>query len=79
MNNQNILEKVGANVRSWREAHGLSVYALAKESGVPQTTIKSLEGAKNAVSFIVLLRISKALGVGLSELVEGCLNEEDFK
>ncbi len=59
---------IGAAVRAAREAHGLTWYALAQRSGVPnQATIRDIEQGKD-VKVSNLRAVAQALGLEL-ELV----------
>lgn len=52
-----------------RKARGLSVYALAKRSGVTQSYLWRLEhGDRDNPSIAVLQKIADALGVGITDL-----------
>ena len=50
-----------------REKQGLSMNALARMSGVPQSSISEIEAGKRQPSFDSVQRICLALGVSLSD------------
>ncbi|MDK2895286.1 MAG: hypothetical protein PWQ98_1413 [Moorella sp. (in: firmicutes)] len=47
-----------------------SLTRLAKESGVSQTYISELEAGKSAPTIPIVMKLAKALGVSVSELLE---------
>jgi transcriptional regulator with XRE-family HTH domain len=65
------LKKLGARVRKLREERGLSQESLAWEAGIHYNHLSSIERGIANPSFLVLLAISRELGVRVSELVQG--------
>jgi transcriptional regulator with XRE-family HTH domain len=65
---KNTLIKLGTSVRKFRLSKGMSQEKLGSISGIDRTYISSLERGKRNPSFLVLLRIVKALEVELSDL-----------
>lgn len=63
------LQTVGQNVRAVREAIGLTKSALAEAAGVDRATVGDLEAGRQNPSVIVLLKISRALGVPIHHLL----------
>ncbi|MBL4688963.1 MAG: helix-turn-helix transcriptional regulator [Nannocystaceae bacterium] len=60
---------LGANVRSLREARGLTQQQIAKLAGVPRPTWANLESGAANPTLAVLVRVAAALQVSLEELV----------
>jgi len=61
---------LGEQIRDIRTALGWSQFRLAEKAGVSQSAIGDIEsGRRNNPSIKTLWRISKALGVSLSELL----------
>lgn len=61
---------VGQNVRRYREASGLSQYALAERAGVHRNTVANLElGSLRSLNLETLEQIARALGVGVDDLL----------
>lgn len=57
-------------LRKLREMKNWSQTRLAKESGVSQTYISELEAGKSAPTIPIVMKLAKALGVSVSELLE---------
>jgi transcriptional regulator with XRE-family HTH domain len=62
--------RLAANLKQLREGRGLSQKALAEQSGVPRPTIAHLEAGQANPTLSVALRVARALGIRLDELVE---------
>jgi transcriptional regulator with XRE-family HTH domain len=64
-------QRIGAEVKSRREALGLSAYTLAKAAGVTDQTILNLEQGlcPNGPWAATLMRIAVRFGTTFSELV----------
>jgi transcriptional regulator with XRE-family HTH domain len=64
-------QRIGARVKRWREARGLSQLALAKRAKVTQSYISELEagikGRRPGVA--VLQRLARALDLPVTELL----------
>lgn len=58
------------NLKSLREAQGLSQASLAELSGVPRPTIAHLESGQANPTLHVVLRVARALGVSVDGLVD---------
>jgi transcriptional regulator with XRE-family HTH domain len=54
-----------------REARGLSQEALADRAGLHRTYIGGIERGERNVSFLNIIKLSKALGIRLDELMRG--------
>ena len=65
-------EKLGENIRTLREAKGLSPEVLADRAKVSVSFITILEGGRGAErpSPVILQRIARVLGVPLNKLTE---------
>lgn len=61
---------LGSRLRAVRERAGLSQRALAKKTGVPNSTISLIEAGKTNPSVGALRRILDGIPVGLSEFFE---------
>lgn len=58
------------NVKTIREAHGLSQKRLANMSGVSQAHISDIETGNKNPTIGILERIARALGVSVSVLID---------
>lgn len=67
---RDFLSLVGARVRTAREELRWSQERLAFESGLHRTYLSQLELGLRNPSICVALRIAKALGISLSDLIE---------
>jgi hypothetical protein len=61
---------VGANLRAWRQARGLSQEAFADVLGVHRTYMGSVERGERNLTLQTLERIAQQLGVEVRELLE---------
>ena len=62
---------LGARLRTARQEAGLSMRALARESGVSQPFLSMVERGQSAPSISTLYRIAAALGIAPVELMAG--------
>jgi len=62
--------RLAQNLKQLRESRDLSQKALAEQSGVPRPTIAHLESGQANPTLSVALRVARALGIRLDELVE---------
>jgi transcriptional regulator with XRE-family HTH domain len=62
--------RLAANLKRMREARDLSQKALAEHSGVPRPTIAHLEAGQANPTLSVVLRVARALGITIDQLVE---------
>ena len=72
-------DAIGKRLKRLRAMRGLTIRALAKQAGVPQSTISQVEAGHRAGAGLRLdtaKRISWALGVGL-EALAGPYHEEE--
>lgn len=65
-----VAEAVARTVRSFRAAHGWSLDHLAARSGVSKGVLVALEQGRGNPNLGTLIRISEALGVALTRLVQ---------
>ena len=63
---------IGFNVRKYREALGWTQTKLAEKIGMEQGAISSIECGKHGVSSDTLKLLAHALGIEVSNLMEGC-------
>jgi len=68
--NTKILEKMGKNLKNIRLDKGMTQEVLAEKVGIHPTYVGKLEGGKNNVSVKMLFKISRALGVKLSNIFD---------
>lgn len=69
-NDSRVAEAVARTVRSFRSAHGWSLDQLAARSGVSKGVLVALEQGRGNPNLGTLIRISEALGVALTRLVQ---------
>lgn len=62
---------LGENIRRFREARGLSQEQLAFEAGLDRTYVGGAERGERNLTILSALKISRALNVKLTQLVEG--------
>ncbi|MFD4740639.1 helix-turn-helix transcriptional regulator [Streptomyces virginiae] len=60
---------IGARLREARTVAGLSQERLAEMAGIDRKTVVRLEGGTSDARLTVWLRLARALGVSLAELV----------
>lgn len=65
-----VLQHVSFNVRSLRNAAGMSQSALAERSGVSRRMLVAIEAGEKNVSLTTLDLIAEALGVAFSTLIQ---------
>lgn len=65
------LKLFGEQVRRLRKARGLSQEELAELADMHRNYIGGIERGERNVALLNILRLAKALGVSLSELLEG--------
>lgn len=63
------LREVGPRLRAARRRRDLTLDALARTSGIGASTLSRLESGKRAPNLELLLPITRALGIGLDELM----------
>jgi transcriptional regulator with XRE-family HTH domain len=65
------LKKLGNNIRILRHQKGFSQEQLAELTGLHRTYIGGIERGERNVSILNLIRLSKALDITVSKMVEG--------
>ncbi|MCI0486379.1 MAG: helix-turn-helix domain-containing protein [Blastocatellia bacterium] len=65
------LEKFGDRIRELRKAAGLSQEKLAELAELHRTYVSGVERGERNPSLISIARIARALGVSLSDVMEG--------
>ncbi len=65
-----LLEKFGQKVREERLKQNLSQEELAAKAGVHRTYIGMIERAEKNITLLNIYKISKALGINISKLLE---------
>ncbi|MGI6572392.1 MAG: helix-turn-helix domain-containing protein [Fermentimonas sp.] len=72
MQKKELLVKVGGNIRLIRESKGLTQMDVAAkmEGNIDTSNISRIEQGRTNPTILTLYRISKALGVPLSQLVD---------
>lgn len=68
--NKLILQKFGQKVRSERIKQNLSQEELAAKTGVHRTYIGMIERAEKNITLLNIEKISKALGISISKLLD---------
>jgi len=66
-----INQRIAARVRELRSARGLSLEALAQESGVSRSMISLIERGESSATAVVLEKLAASLGMSLAGLFEG--------
>ena len=66
-----LLVKLGSNIRSLRDAKGLSQEQLALVSNLDRTYIGGVERGERNISILNLCKIASSLNVVVSVLLEG--------
>jgi transcriptional regulator with XRE-family HTH domain len=65
------LALLGENIRRFREQRAISQEQLAFEAGLDRTYVGGAERGERNLTILSALKVSRALNVELSELVEG--------
>lgn len=62
-------KKIGENVRKFRKQRGMTQEKLAEKANLHSVYISQVERADRAITIETLLKITKALGVKLRDVV----------
>ena len=65
------LRRLGRRLRALREEAGLTQVQVAERASIDEKHYQTMESGLSNVTFATLVAVSKALGVTLSELLEG--------
>lgn len=68
--NTKILKNLGISLKHLREQKGYTQEELAEKVGIHPTYVGKLEAGKNNTNVIKLFKISRALGVKLTDIFE---------
>ncbi|MGV8130608.1 MAG: helix-turn-helix domain-containing protein [Candidatus Pacearchaeota archaeon] len=71
LRNNDLILAIGARIRQLREAKGWSMDQLCLECEMEKTQLFRIESGKNNSTISTLSVIAKALGVTISELLNG--------
>ncbi|MEE8556542.1 MAG: XRE family transcriptional regulator [Myxococcota bacterium] len=71
------LERIADRIRAWRSESGLTLQALARQSGVATSTIQKVENRQMIPTVAVLLKIARGLGRRPSEFVSDEIDESE--
>jgi transcriptional regulator with XRE-family HTH domain len=66
-----VLARLGRHIRELRTARHLSQEALADASGIDRSHMGKIERGERNVTILNLLRIAKALGCKVSDMIAG--------
>lgn len=66
---KHIVSQFATQMRTCREAKGISQEKLAEYANLHRTYIGSIERAEKVLSLITIVKISKALNINISELI----------
>jgi transcriptional regulator with XRE-family HTH domain len=64
-----LLRALGKRVRELRKERGYSQEKLAERAGIHENHVRRIEGGTANPSYVVLVKLAKALGVEAGELV----------
>ena len=70
MNSDQILKNIGARIREIREINGISQQDLASVCNFEKANMSRIEAGRTNFTISTLYKISQALNVSLSELVD---------
>ena len=68
--NTKVLEKLGKNLKKYRLDCGMTQEILAEKVGIHPTYVGKLESGKYNPSVKLLFKVSRALGVKLSDIFD---------
>jgi transcriptional regulator with XRE-family HTH domain len=66
-----VRKRIGERIRLLRKERGWSQFQLSQKSGLGRVYTGSLERGKSAIGIDSMCKITAALGITLSELLEG--------
>ena len=68
---QDILNKIGANLKEFRNSKRMSTQELADITNISKSTVVRIENGKLNPTFLMLHRICSSLSISVAELVKG--------
>lgn len=66
-----IHKELGIKIQKYRKIKNLSQESLARKSGIDRTYISDIEKGNRNVSIGIIEKISKALDINITKLLEG--------
>lgn len=75
---RDLLQGLGARVRAWRSARGISRSALSRQSGVSERFLANIEAGSGNVSVLRLARLAKAMDIPPGALLENVPVNAEF-
>ena len=64
------LKKLGNHIKNLRKQKGLTLSALCYKNGLEPSTVSRIEDGKVEAKYLTLLKIAKAFGLPLYELLK---------
>ncbi len=74
-NNQNIYKKIGSNLRKIRLQKGLLQIDVAVAAELNRTYVSRMETGKARISYLMLLKVTKALEATSQEVLGGVIHD----
>ena len=71
MDKETLMRTIGANVKAYRTARGMTQEALAEKAGISTSFCTNIERGNKAISILVLYDLADALGVTPNHLIYG--------
>jgi transcriptional regulator with XRE-family HTH domain len=65
-----VQKRFGEHIRALRKRKGLTVAKFAREAFLETSNVAKIEGGSANLTLWSMIKISKALGISLSELIE---------
>lgn len=66
-----LLRALGKRVRELRKESGYTQEKLAEHAGIHENHVRRIEGGTANPSYLVLVKLAKALGIPVAELLRG--------
>ena len=70
MSTLHVHKRIGENIRKWRKRAGFTQEKLAEKADLHPVYISQVERADRAITIDSLLKITKALGIRLRDVVD---------
>lgn len=71
-----IISKIGYNIRKARLKKNISVRMLALQAGVDERYLYRIENGERCAKIMTIIRVAKALDVDMNDLVNGTFEDE---